>query len=502
MTVAVPAPGTFRSWQDAAVALRFPRDAFIDGRSVPSLDGTRRSTVNPATGAVLTEVAECGERDVDLAVQAARRAFADGRWTRRSPRERQAVLVRLADLVLEHADELALLDTLDAGKLIADTTAFDVPGTAAILRWYAELIDKLPDEIAPTAEGELALVRREPLGVVAAVVPWNYPLEMAMWKLAPALVTGNSVVLKPAEESPLSAMRLAELASEAGLPDGVLNVVPGAGPVAGRALGVHPDVDVVTFTGSTPVGALFLRYAGESNLKQVWLECGGKSANLVFADTADLDAAADGVIAGIFTNQGQVCSANSRLLVERSIADALIERVAARASAIVVGDPLDPATTMGPLVSSRHASRVRSYIETGRREASLLLGGGPVPGATSDAFVAPTIFTDVPPAAVIAKEEIFGPVLAVMPFDTEDEAIALANDSVYGLAASIWSDRLSRVHRVAPRLRAGTVSVNTVDAIDVGVPFGGFGQSGFGRDLSVHALDKFTALKTTWIKHQ
>ncbi len=488
-------------WRQAAADVRLRTDAWIDGQPTAALDGAVRTTVNPATGALLARVADCGAADVDLAVAAARRAFADGRWARRAPRERQAVLGRLADLVLKHADELALLDSLDAGKLITDTTTIDVPGTAAILRWYADLIDKLPDEIAPTPEGELALVRREPLGVVGAVVPWNYPLEMAMWKLAPALAMGNSVVLKPAEESPLSALRLAELATEAGLPDGVLNVVPGSGPVAGRAIGVHPDVDVVTFTGSTPVGKLFLGYAGESNLKQVWLECGGKSANLVFADTADLGAAADGVIAGIFTNQGQVCSANSRLLVERSVHDELLALVAERAGRIVVGDPLDPATTMGPLVSARHAGRVREYIETGRREASLFLGGTAVPGATSDAFVTPTVFVDVDPAATIAREEIFGPVLAVMPFDTEEEAVALANDSVYGLAASIWSDRLSRVHRVAPRLRAGTVSVNTVDALDVGVPFGGFGQSGFGRDLSAHAVDKFTALKTTWIRH-
>jgi gamma-glutamyl-gamma-aminobutyraldehyde dehydrogenase len=500
-TVALPARDDVQYWTTAAAALRIRRDAWIDGRAVASVDGQRRDTMNPATGAVLAEVAECGAADIDLAVRAARRSFEDGRWSRRAPRERQATLRRLADLILEHTDELALLDTVDAGKTIADTTAIDVPGTAAILRWYADLVDKVPDEVAPTGEGELALVRREPLGVVAAVVPWNYPLEMAMWKLAPALASGNSVVLKPAEESPLSVLRLAELATEAGLPDGVLNVVPGAGPVAGRALGVHPDVDVVAFTGSTPVGKLFLQYAGQSNLKQVWPECGGKSANLVFADTADLDAAADGVIAGIFTNQGQVCSANSRLLVERSIHDDLLARVVTRASTIAVGDPLDPATSMGPLVSRRQAERVRAYIETGRGEATLVHGDGIVAGATSDAFVSPTIFSDVAPGAVIATEEIFGPVLAVMPFDNEDEAIALANDSVYGLAASVWSDRLSRVHRIAPRLRAGTVSVNTVDAIDVGVPFGGFGQSGFGRDLSAHALDKFTALKTTWIKH-
>jgi gamma-glutamyl-gamma-aminobutyraldehyde dehydrogenase len=336
--------------------------------------------------------------------------------------------------------------------------------------------------------------------VVAAVVPWNYPLEMAVWKLAPALVTGNSVVLKPAEESPLSALRLAELGVEAGLPAGVLNVVPGAGPVAGRALGEHPDVDTVAFTGSTPVGKLFLEYAGRSNMKQVWLECGGKSANLVLDSAADLDAVAEGVCRGIFTNQGQVCSANSRLLVQRSLKDDLLERVLARASAITPGDPLDPGVTMGPLVSERQASRVLEYVDLGRREGRLLLGGERVPDAPSAAYVLPTIFDEVEPMARIAREEIFGPVLAVLAFDTEEEAVALANDSVYGLAASVWSDDLAQAHRVAGGLRAGTVSVNTVDALDVTTPFGGFGQSGFGRDLSLHALEKFTALKTTWFQ--
>jgi gamma-glutamyl-gamma-aminobutyraldehyde dehydrogenase len=487
-------------WHERARSVVPRTELWIDGEPTTSKTGERFATVNPATGAVLGEVAAAGAADVDLAVAAARRAFADRRWAGVAPGDRKAVLLRLADLVREHADELALLDTLDGGKLIADTTTVDVPGTAAILQWYAETADKVYGEVAPTAPGSLALVGREPLGVVAAVVPWNYPLEMAVWKLAPALVTGNSVVLKPAEESPLSALRLAELAVEAGLPAGVLNVVPGAGPVAGRALGEHPDVDAVAFTGSTPVGKLFLEYAGRSNMKQVWLECGGKSANLVLDSAADLDAVAEGVCRGIFTNQGQVCSANSRLLVQRSLKDDLLERVLARASAITPGDPLDPGVTMGPLVSARQASRVLEYVDLGRREGRLLLGGERVPDAPSAAYVLPTIFDEVEPRARIAREEIFGPVLAVLAFDTEEEAVALANDSVYGLAASVWSDDLAQAHRVAGGLRAGTVSVNTVDALDVTTPFGGFGQSGFGRDLSLHALEKFTALKTTWFQ--
>ncbi|WP_284255650.1 aldehyde dehydrogenase family protein [Pseudolysinimonas kribbensis] len=474
----------------------------MDGRFTPAVDGARRADLDPATGATLAMVADGGEADADLAVAAARRAFDDGRWSRRSARERQEVLLRLAQLILDNAAELAVLETLDAGKLIADTSAFDIPGSAAILKWYAEIIDKIPGEIPPTGEGDLALVTREPLGVVGAIVPWNYPLETAIWKLAPALVTGNSVVLKPAEDSPLTALRLAELAIQAGLPDGVLNVVPGPGPVVGRALGRHPDVDAITFTGSTAVGRLFMTYAGESTLKPVWLECGGKSANVVFADAADLDRVADGVIAGIFTNQGQVCSANSRLLVQRAVQDALLERVLDRVRGIRPGDPLDPATAMGPLVSVKQAERVRGFIETGRGEGTLLAGGSEVAGSPTAAYVPPTVFGDVAPDAVIAQEEIFGPVLAVTPFDTEEEAIRIANGSRYGLAASLWSDSLARVHRVAPRLRAGTVSVNRVDAIDVAVPFGGFGQSGFGRDLSAHALDQYTGLKTTWIDYR
>lgn len=489
-------------WHAAALDVRPRRDAFVDGTFAPAASGERFRSVDPATGAVLAEVASCGPEDVDRAVAAARRAFADGRWAGRSPADRKAVLLRLADLVREHADELALLDSLDAGKPIADTSTVDVPGSAAILQWYAEAVDKLYGEIAPSGAGDLALVTREPLGVVGAVVPWNFPLETAVWKLAPALATGNSVVVKPAEESPLSALRLAELAAEAGLPDGVLSVVPGTGPVAGQALGRHPDVDVIAFTGSTAVGKLFQRYAGESNMKQVWLECGGKSANVVFPDAADLDAVADGVCAGIFTNQGQVCSANSRLLVHRAVKDDLLERVVDRARALRPGDPLDPATRHGPLVGEEHAARVLDYVELGRKEARVVLDGGTVPDSPTAAYVSPAIFDDVAPDSRLAREEVFGPVLCVFAFDDEDHAVALANDSVYGLAASLWSDSLSRAHRVARRLRAGTVSVNTVDALDVTAPFGGFGQSGTGRDLSLHALANYTAPKTTWVNYR
>ncbi|WP_028473763.1 aldehyde dehydrogenase [Nocardioides alkalitolerans] len=485
-------------WRSLSSVLRPRTDLFIDGAFRPSASEERRPSINPATGAVVAEVAEAGVVDVDRAVDAARRAFDDGRWSRTPPAHRKAVLLRLADLIRAHGDELAVLDTIDAGKLISDTTTIDVPGSAAILQWYAESVDKIYGEVAPTAHGQLAIVTREALGVVAAIIPWNYPLETAVWKIAPALAMGNSVVLKPSEESPLSVLRLAELASEAGLPDGVLQVLPGAGDIVGRALGTHPAVDVVTFTGSTAVGRQFLHYSAASNIKPVWLECGGKSANVVLAGVEDLDAVADGVCAGIFSNQGQVCSANSRLVVESSIKDALVERVVARAIALTPGDPLDPATRMGPLVSATHARRVRHFIELGAEEGTLLAGGLHVAGAATSAFVPPTVIDGIGARDRLAQEEVFGPVLAIVEVGSEEEAIATANASLYGLAASVWSDDLRQAHRVAAALRAGTVSVNTVDALDVTTPFGGFKQSGFGRDLSLHALLNYTGLKTTW----
>src|SRR5918995_6138315 len=488
-------------WRAIADGLDLRTRAHIDGEFVDAASGRTFERINPATGEVLTRVAAGDAIDVDRAVAAARRAFESGEWSRADPADRKRVLLRLAELILEHGEEFALRDSLDMGKPIEDALGIDVPGAAGVFQWYAEAADKLYDEIAPTGGNDLALVTREPLGVVGAVVPWNYPLDLASWKLAPALVAGNSVVLKPAEQSPLSAIRLAELAAEAGLPPGVLNVVPGFGETAGRAIGLHPDVDCVAFTGSTEVGKLFLRYSSESNAKAVWLECGGKSPNLVFADTEDLDVAAEMAAFGIFSNQGEVCSANSRLLVERSIRDEFLERLLGRAREARVGDPLDPETTMGPLVDEQHAERVMSYIEAGREGGNVRFGGGRVAVNGYDrCFVEPTVLEGISNDHRVAQEEVFGPVLAVLDFEREDEALQIANATRYGLAASIWTSNLSRAHRLARRLRAGTVSVNTVDALGPQTPFGGFKQSGFGRDLSLHALDKYTGLKTTWIK--
>lgn len=490
-----------KDWIGKASAIHFRDRAFIDGKTVAARSGRTFASVNPATGEVLAEVASCGEEDIDLAVVAARRSFNAGVWSRTSPAHRKEVLLRLAQLLRENLHELALLESLDMGKLVRDAATVDVPGSAAIFQWYGEAIDKIYGEVAPTGEGDLVLVRREPLGVVGAVVPWNFPLDMATWKCAPALAAGNSVVLKPAEQSPLSALRLAELAMEAGLPAGVLNVVPGLGETAGQALGRHMDVDCLAFTGSTAVGKMFLQYSGQSNMKQVWLETGGKSPNLVFADCSDLDAAADMAAFGIFFNQGEVCSANSRLLVQRGIKDALVDRLVRRAAAMQPGDPLDPASKMGAMVDARHAANVMRFVEAGKKTARLVAGGDLVTVNGRGSFVQPTIFDDVAPGDTIARDEIFGPVLSVIAFDDEAEAIRIANDSPYGLAASLWTDSLSRAHRISGRLHAGTVSVNTVDALSPMTPFGGFKQSGFGRDLSLHALDKYTALKTTWIKY-
>ncbi|ACA18232.1 Aldehyde Dehydrogenase [Methylobacterium sp. 4-46] len=490
---------TLGSWSERARALSIRNDAFVEGRFVPAASGRTFDCVFPGTGRRVSQVAACEADDVDRAVRSARRAFEAGSWSRMAPADRKRVMLRFADLLLANRDELALLETLNVGKPITSALSGDIPSAANCIAFYGEAIDKIYGEVAPAPADFTTLVTREPLGVVAAVVPWNYPLSMTAWKLGPALAAGNSVVVKPAEQSPFTALRIAELAMEAGLPPGVLNVVPGLGETAGRALGLHMDVDCVTFTGSTEVGKLFLQYAGRSNAKRVSLELGGKSPQIVMADCADLDAAAQAVAAGIFTNAGQVCNAGSRLIVQESVREELLEKVVARARALKPGDPLDPETRLGPLVSEPQMERVLGYIRKGQEAgAAVVAGGGRTLLDTGGYFVEPTVFDRVENRMAIAQEEIFGPVLSTISVSGFDEAIAVANDTIYGLAASIWTTDLTKAHRAARAIRSGVVYVNCFDKGSMSVPFGGFKQSGFGRDKSLHAIDKYMDLKAVW----
>lgn len=487
-------------WHARAAALTIDGRALINGQRVDAADGSTFESLSPVDGRKLADVARCKAADVEQAVVAAREAFEDRRWAGLSPRERKTTLIRFADLVLENREELALLETLDMGKPISASMSTDVPGTANTLRWYGEAIDKVYDEIAPTNDSTLALITREPVGVVAAIVPWNYPLLMASWKIAPALAAGNSVILKPSEKSPLTALRLGELALEAGIPAGVLNVVPGFGPEAGSPLALHMDIDCIAFTGSTAVGKKIQVMAGESNLKRAWCELGGKSPNIVFADCPDLDRAVAAAAGSIFYNQGESCNAPSRLLVERSIRDEFVEKLKQYSPKHMPGDPLDPNTTMGALVDQMQMDNVLKYIEAGKSQgATLCCGGERVRTETGGYYVSPTIFDGVTNEMIIASEEIFGPVLSIITFDSQEEAIRIANDTSYGLAAAVWTRDISRAHLMSRALRAGTVHVNCYDEDDITVPFGGFKQSGNGRDKSLHALEKYTELKTTWI---
>ncbi|OUM07767.1 aldehyde dehydrogenase PuuC [Pseudomonas syringae] len=492
---------TRADWEQRAQTLKIEGRAFIQGEYVASASGETFDCISPVDGRLLAKVASCDLADAQRAVASARSTFESGAWSRLAPAKRKAVMIRFAGLLEQNAEELALLETLDMGKPISDSLGVDVPGGARALSWSGEAIDKLYDEVAATPHDQLGLVTREPVGVVAAIVPWNFPLMMACWKLGPALSTGNSVVLKPSEKSPLTAIRIAQLAIEAGIPAGVLNVLPGYGHTVGKALALHMDVDTVVFTGSTKIAKQLMIYAGESNMKRVWLEAGGKSPNIVFADAPDLHAAASAAASAIAFNQGEVCTAGSRLLVERSIKDRFLPMVIEALATWKPGNPLDPATNVGALVDTQQMDTVLSYIEAGHTDGARLVAGGKrILQETGGTYVEPTIFDGVNNAMRIAQEEIFGPVLSVLTFDSAEEAIQIANDTQYGLAAAVWTANISKAHLTAKALRAGSVWVNQYDGGDMTAPFGGFKQSGNGRDKSLHAFDKYTELKSTWIK--
>lgn len=492
---------TRQDWERRASELRIETRAFIDGQYGPAAGGATFDCLSPIDGRSLGQVASCEQADADRAVRVARERFESGVWSRLAPVKRKQVMIRFAEQLEAHREELALLETLDMGKPISDALKVDIPAAARAIRWSGEAIDKIYDEVAPTPHDELGLVTREPVGVVAAIVPWNFPLLMACWKLGPALAAGNSVILKPSEKSPLTAIRVAQLALDAGIPAGVFNVLPGYGHTVGKALALHMDVDCLVFTGSTRIAKQLMIYAGESNMKRVWLEAGGKSPNIVFADAPDLQEAAEAAASAIAYNQGEVCTAGSRLLVENSIRDDFVARVLDALKGWQVGHPLDPSTRVGALVDKQQMETVLGYIQAGEAEgAKLLCGGRRVFEETGGTYVEPTLFDGVDNAMKIAREEIFGPVLSVIGFDSDEEAVRIANDTPYGLAAAVWTRELSRAHRVAKALRAGSVWVNQYDGGDMTAPFGGFKQSGNGRDKSLHAFDKYTEIKATWIK--
>ena len=488
---------TLEHFEKMAGAIELPRLAVIDGKLVPALSGKTFDNVSPRNGRVLNQIAECDGADIDAAVAAARASFEDGRWRKLHYSAKKKILFKLAELIERDAETLALLESLDVGKPIRDALAIDIPASVRTLRYYAEALDKVYGEVGPETSDRFSYAVHEPLGVIGVIVPWNFPLMMAMWKVGPALAMGNSIVLKPAEQSPMTAIKLGELALEAGLPAGVLNIVPGLGPTAGKALALHMDVDMIAFTGSGQVGRLLMQYAGQSNLKRVSLELGGKSPQIIFADCPDLNAAAFNAAWGMFFNQGEVCTAASRLLVQAPIADAFVDSLLKITKRIKPGDPLEPETRFGAMVSEEQMKTALRYIEgAGRDGAALRIGGNRARTDSGGFYVEPTVFDGVSPDAALSKEEVFGPVLAVTHFKDADEALRLANSTVYGLAAGVWTKDISLAHRAVREIKAGLVWVNGWDACDITMPFGGFKQSGFGRDRSLHALHKYADLKS------
>ena len=489
---------TTEIWHTRAEDLEIKGSLFIDGERKSAIVGKTFENFSPALNKKIGEIAAGGTEDVDSAVKSAKRAFDSGIWSEMNPRDKKAIMLRWADLLNENRDELALLETLDVGKPISDSLSVDTKNSARVIQWYGEAIDKTYDEIAPAPRNALAMVTREPLGVIGAIVPWNYPMSITSWKLGPALAMGNSIVIKPAENSSLTAVRMAELAIEAGLPKGVFNVVTGLGIEAGQALARHMDVAKIAFTGSGPTGRKMMQYAAESNLKQVSLELGGKSPQVVLKDCTNLKLAAETIGWAIYYNAGQTCNAGSRVIVESSVKDELFHHLAQFVKNFKVGDPLNPETMMGPLVSKVQRDRVNSYLDLiGENNEELIFGGAKSNG--DDLFIQPTLVSNVSNDSRLAKEEIFGPVLVAIEVSDEAEALKVANDSEYGLAAAVWTNNVSKAHNFARKLRAGTVWINTFDALDVITPFGGFGASGTGRDKSLHALDAYSALKTTWV---
>lgn len=487
-------------FESLAGSIELPGKAVIDGDVVASAGGETFDNVGPRDGRVLNVVASCQTQDVDRAVQSARQAFEDGRWRDLHYRKKKQILFKLADLMERDAETLALLESLDVGKPIKDSLSIDIPGSIRTLRYYAEALDKVYGEVGPATPDRFSFAVHEPLGVIGIIVPWNFPLMMAMWKVAPALAMGNSIVLKPAEQSPMTAIKLGQLALEAGLPAGVLNVVPGLGETAGKAIALHMDVDMMAFTGSGSTGKLLMQYSGQSNLKRVSLELGGKSPQIIFDDCPNLNAAAVQSAWSIFFNQGEVCTAASRLLVQDTIADAFIESLLRAARKVAPGDPLEPRTNFGAMVSKTQMDTVLRYIDTAQTEgADLRLGGHQTRQDTGGYFVEPTVFSGVAPTSTLAREEVFGPVLAVTTFSREEEAFQVANNTVYGLAAGLWTKDISRAHKAARGLKAGLVWINGWDSCDLTMPFGGFKQSGFGRDRSLHALHKYADLKAVSI---
>lgn len=487
-----------KSWQERALELKPQSQLFIDGKFVDAASGKTFENFSPSDGHLICNVASGDVEDINRAVASAKKAFDSGIWRQMNPRDKKAIMLRWAQLLGEHKEELALLEAIDTGRPISDALSVDAPNSTRVIQWYAETIDKTYDEIAPAPRNALAMVTREPLGVIGAVVPWNYPMMITSWKLGPAIAMGNSIVVKPAENSSLSALKMAELAVAAGLPHGVFNVVPGLGSEAGQALARHMDVAKIAFTGSGPTGRKMMQYAAESNMKQVSLELGGKSPQVVLNDCVDLEAAASTIAWAIYYNAGQTCNAGSRIIVEKGVKEELFAHLHKFLESFVVGNQFDPATQMAGLVSELQRDRVNAYLDLiGQDGEKLIFGGDKTTG--SDLLIKPTLIDNVKPDSRLAQEEIFGPVLVAIDAKDEEDALRLANGTEYGLAASVWTNNVARAHKFARKLRAGTVWVNTFDMLDVITPFGGFGSSGNGRDKSLHALDAYSALKTTWV---